>query len=112
MPKAKVVTPPKPKPSLTETPKKEVKPEPTKKPSKPSLSPKTTKDFKAPPKTSRLLAPPPKANKTEDKKGGILASPWFWTGVSVVLVAGATTGAVLLLDSADENQNFQSRVEW
>ncbi|MAD61896.1 MAG: hypothetical protein CMH49_10370 [Myxococcales bacterium] len=114
LPKAKVVTQPKaePKAPLAAAPKKDLKPKITQKPSKPLLSSKTTKDFKAPPKNNRLLAPPPKTSKEDNKKGGILASPWFWTGVSVVLVAGATTGAVLLLDSADENQNFQSRVEW
>ena len=84
----------------------------TKAPSKTIISPKTTKDFKAPPKTSSLLAPPPKVRKEDEQKDGLLASPWFWTGVSVALVAGATTGAVLLLDSSSDTQNFQSRVEW
>ena len=50
--------------------------------------------------------------KNQDDQNGILASPWFWTGLSVALVAGATTGAVLLLDSPSENQSYQSRVNW
>ena len=105
LPKAKTETPSKPEPKtpIAKAPKTKTKP--------PVLS-KTTKDFKAPPKTNSLLAPPPIVRKEDDQRSGILASPWFWTGVSVALVAGATTGAVLLLDSSSDTQNFQSRVEW
>ena len=80
------------------------------------LTPPKVKDFKAPPKEkakSTILLPPPKAPLTKkDDDGGVLKSPWFWTGVSTLLVAGTVTGTYLLLDSSNEQKNYQSKVVW
>ncbi len=108
LPKPKVETE-KPKSVVAKTKTKEATPAK----SKTLLTPQTPKDFKAPPKSKDkiLVGPPPKADKNGDKKAGILANPWFWTGVSAVIVGTATT-VVLLNNSADTNLNYQSRVEW
>jgi hypothetical protein len=77
------------------------------------LTPPKTDSFKAPPNSKHTLLPPPNITKNVDESDdGILASPWFWTGVSVAIVAGATTSAILLLDTPSDNQSYQSRVSW
>ena len=111
------ITPPKPAvaPSTQSvSPTQEVKP-PAPKPSPKALQPPPVESFKAPPKTNvppRLLPPPVPPKPTSDDDDGVLASPWFWTGVSVAIVGGVATGAYLLLDLSPENQSYQSRVEW
>ena len=108
------VTPPAVQPPIPDPKEEDPKSEETKTAAiTKTLPPPKVEDFKAPPPSQTMLLPPPTVpeNKEDDRKG-ILASPWFWTGIGVAVVAGATTGAYLLLDSSTDQQSYQSRVEW
>lgn len=117
LPKPAKVSPPLPPPPPPVTPSvptpKVTKSAPVPVAAKPPLVSPKTDSFKAPPKPKQTLLPPPAISKNVDESNdGILASPWFWTGVSVAILAGATTGAILLLDTPSDNQSYQSRVSW
>ena len=98
-------------------------PPPRKKPpvrTQPPLISKDTKTLK-PPKKNPTVAfnPPPKLASTKGEKvsksrESIFSSPWFWTGVSVVIVGGAVAGGYLILEnqSSENNQKFSAEVQW
>ena len=81
----------------------------------PALTQKTPADLSAPPKDKVLTAPllpPPSTSQASEDDSSIISSPWFWAGVSVAVVGGVTTGALLLMDDSSDAQRYQSRVVW
>jgi hypothetical protein len=115
-PKPVASTPPKTtnKPSATKAPRATPKPSIAK--TTPRLVPSTPKDLVAPPPSTSSLLPPPSSGQTHEEgdREGLLSSPWFWTGVSAVVIGGAALGTYFALDSSSDQtlQRFQSRVVW
>lgn len=61
------------------------------------------------------LLPPPASvsgDLTSPRSRSLTSSPWFWTGVGVVVIGGAITTGYLLIDGSGDQQRFQSRVVW
>lgn len=46
----------------------------------------------------------------EEDSGGVFESPWFWTGVGVVVAAGATVAAVIVLSGGESLAPESDRV--